>query len=150
MEVTSGITTAPEVVFRIERQPFVRPVAESCVAVHPEAPMYRRLLLATTILRWRPLVMVVAADTALVPVLIVCTVPWAPAEGEPAINKLLPLSTPTVAAATGIGAPKTGAAGLEKLTLITLAVVPPHSDPQFRIKAVLSPVSVVSNTAVNG
>src|SRR5260370_42348918 len=75
-----------------------------------------------------------------------------PVLGDPATNKLEPLSTPTVAAEIAI--PPTvvnvGDAGLLKFTFTTLAVVPPHSGPQFRMKAVLSVLSVGSKTAEKG
>src|SRR5262249_52413440 len=68
--------------------------------------------------------------------------------GVPATNRLEPLSNPTVAPETGTGALNVGAAGLLKLTLITLAVVPPHSGPQLRMKAVVSLASLGSKTAM--
>src|SRR5262245_41837114 len=70
--------------------------------------------------------------------------------GVPATNRLEPLSSPTVAPATASGATpvNTGAAGLLKFTFVTLAAIPPHSGPQFKMKAVVSLVSLGSKTAV--
>src|SRR5215472_12755091 len=108
----------------------------------------------------KPLVIVNGALAVKAPVSMTCNVPVELPGGVPATNRLDPLKNPTVAAETGIGALKVG--GTEgllniplKFTLTTLGGTgvdemsrPPHSEPQFRIKAVESLVSVGSKTAL--
>src|SRR5262249_60438761 len=102
--------------------------------------------------RCKALVMVNGALAVKAPVSMTCKVPVALPGGVPATKRLDPLSSPTVAEETGIPATlglNTGAAGLLKFTFTTLGgTEPPHSVPQFRMKAVVSLVSVGSKTAV--
>src|SRR5579864_1224937 len=91
----------------------------------------------------RPSVIAAVLPTVSDPVLITDTTPQATKlhpdggdAGVPATNRFEPLIRPTVAPATGIGVPNAGAE--VKSTVSTLAVAPPHSGPQFRMKALVS------------
>src|SRR5579859_3511392 len=63
--------------------------------------------------------------------------------GEPATVSVVPFSRPTVAPGTGTGA---DTAWVAMFSDITLAVVPPHSGPQFRMKAVLLSLDMAAPT----
>src|SRR6516225_1812323 len=106
----------------------------------------------------RPLVIGIGARAVSEPVSMISSVPQAArvhpagcAAGVPATNRLVPLSNPIRAAETGIAVEKTGLVGLLKFTFTTLgATDPPQPEPQFRIKAVVSFVSLGSKTPIYG
>src|SRR5215472_10220266 len=103
-----------------------------------------------------------AVPAVSVPVLMTCKLPhvvnghpagWGNgAKGVPATNRFEPLSRPTVAPViVPVTTFTVGVAGVAKFTLATLgAADPPHSVPQFKIKAVVSFVSLGSKTALKG
>src|SRR5258708_34475882 len=100
---TSGITTALELVLKIERQLVTVLATDPGEVVHPREPINKVLLLAKTILPWVPLVIVTGAGAVGEPVLTACSVPVAEPNGVPATNKVKLLNTPAVAAATAMG-----------------------------------------------
>src|SRR5262249_47405788 len=99
----------------------------------------------------KPLVIVNGAPAVKAPVSMTCNVPVALPEGVAAAKRLGPLGSPTVVPEMEIPVQlgvNSGAGGLLKFTFTTLGgTVPPHSVPQFRMKAVVSLVSVGSKTA---
>src|SRR5882724_2318604 len=114
-------------------------------------------LLAKAIFSWVPSVMGIGAPAVSELALITVNAPQresgqaAPGPvgaglGVPATYRLAPFISPTVAPETGIGALKVAVAFV-KSAKTTLAAVPPHSAPQFRMNAC---VSLPLNTAVKG
>src|SRR6266481_1002552 len=144
---TSGITTALELVLKMERQLVTVLATDPREMVHPREPMNKRLLLAKTILAWVPLAIETAPPAVRVLVLTACSLPVVEPNGVPATNRVVPLKTPAVAPETAMGVPIIGPF---RFTFTTLAAVPPHSGPQFKTQTVLSLVSAGSKTAVYG
>src|SRR5258707_2515447 len=139
----------------MERQPRTVFCGDTEPGVQLLAPTYTRLLVVIANCWCRPSVMGMGAPAVRLPVLITWSVPQAGSKhpaggtvGVPATYRLAPLSRPTVAAETGMLVPKAGTP--LKSTRTTLAAVPPHSAPQFRIKAAVSPATLASKTAVKG
>src|SRR5580765_6710549 len=140
----SGNNTVLDVVLKMVRQPRTLPGTLLFTGVQAIAPTYSRWF-ARPIFPWWPSVMFTGADEVIAAVLTICSVPVEPPTGVPATYKLLPLSRPVVAAATGTEA--TVAGGPLKSTSITLAEAPAHSAPQFRMKTW---VSLALNTPKTG
>src|SRR5438270_4624266 len=89
--------------------------------------------------------MATGTEAVKVPVSTICNSP--PTFGlVPATYKVGPLSGPSRPTSSAVDAPITGAALPTALTLVTLAAVPPHSEPQLWMNALEASAHKTSET----